>query len=293
MAEGQTSEPEKRSAAWWRERISAALLGQFQLPGWLLLLIAIVIGVPDWHSRYEFWLSTALSVGNHISVVAAILLWPYFSPMLATVAILYLVGVSRFQNRVMRHPAVAIAAWICVGLCLVAIVLTAGLGATEIYIRREVAKGIAGLPRGTPDEAAPGRPQSSPYISNWGAFQPDQIRILLVEVPRLKPILPSTVWITVAPAGDTGSYASQFQEILVRSGIQPGLRSQNPRGPEEEGLMLAVRDLDNITTAAQKVREAFEIANIHLKLVRLSDDMKQADSALEFAVFVGPRPVRR
>jgi hypothetical protein len=53
--------------------------------------------------------------------------------------------------------------------------------------------------------------------------------------------------------------------------------------------MIAVRNPDQMPLAAQKIREAFEIANIHLRPIQLPDNLAGPDR--EFVVFLGPRPI--
>jgi hypothetical protein len=134
-------------------RLADVLFGHIpiKLPGWVLLLLAVIIAVPDLKSRYDFWLQVALSSGGWWATVATVLLWPYFSATLAIVGVLYLVMVSR--------PSSASSStlwWISAALCFIAIVATVGYGATEIYIRTEIAKVLSGVPR----TASPSAPNS-------------------------------------------------------------------------------------------------------------------------------------
>lgn len=76
-----------------KDRFAKALLGQFQVPGWLFLILAIVIGVPDWTSRYQFWLGVAKSTSGKMSVVATILLWPYFPLVLAVIGLSFIANI--------------------------------------------------------------------------------------------------------------------------------------------------------------------------------------------------------
>jgi hypothetical protein len=53
--------------------------------------------------------------------------------------------------------------------------------------------------------------------------------------------------------------------------------------------MIAVHDRNNIPVAAQKVMEAFEIADIPYKVIRIADG---TSPDIQFSIFVGPRPIR-
>jgi hypothetical protein len=203
------------SRAWIVQRVTGALLGQFNVPGWLLIIIAIFIGVPDWNSRVEFWLSVAQSSGGHMSMAAKILLWPYFAPALAVIGIVYLVVVNRFESRLARHPILPIVAWTGVVICFVAITLTVGYGAVEIYIRQEIAKGITGIPCGAPDD----RPNQPPVYSSARQLTPDQIRILAVELSKIKDLVKSVQIYTAPGDNEAWSLYAQLNEVFQRSGI--------------------------------------------------------------------------
>jgi hypothetical protein len=69
---------------------------------------------------------------------------------------------------------------------------------------------------------------------------------------------------------------------------------QVPRGPEEEGIMLEVKDINTIPESAEKFREALEVANIHPTVIEIPNslslptDQKNTD----FIVFIGPAPIK-
>jgi hypothetical protein len=274
-----------------RERVANALLGQFQVPGWLFIILAVVIGVPDWNSRYEFWLGVVKSMGGHMSVVASILLWRYFPATLGLVGALFLFVGWNQKYAAQRHPVVPIVGWVCFAICVVAITLTAAYGWHEITLREAYDQGRAGAPRGTPDENYLNRPQR-PLFANSNIYNltPDQIRILIQEIPKLKPLI-RAAYFSKAPNDNGAPFTLwlQFQDVFIRSGIPPALITEEPRGPEEEGLMIVVRDPDQMPLAAQKLREAFEIANIRLKPIQAPDGILRPDQ--DFLIFLGPPPI--
>jgi hypothetical protein len=96
-------------------QIANVLLGQIKLPGWLFLLLAIIMAIPDWKSRYEFWLEVAKSSGGQLAMVANVLAWPYFSPALAIAGVLYLLLVGQPKKGVQRHPLIPIIGWVILG----------------------------------------------------------------------------------------------------------------------------------------------------------------------------------
>jgi hypothetical protein len=119
---------------------------------------------------------------------------------------------------------------------------------------------------------------------------PDQSRIFLQEFPKLKPLIKAVVFSRAPSDQNAYSYFLRMHEILTRSGIPSDLRDQLPRGPEEEGLMIEVRDTKQVPLSAQRMREAFEIANIHLNLIEMPQSYVPLD--VDFVIFIGPQPIR-
>jgi hypothetical protein len=202
----------------WRRWLTSWLLGTVPLPGWAMLILAIVIGVPDRKSRYEFWLATAQSTGSRIAMFAPILGHPYFPGVLAFVGIIYLVIVGFPGEGVIRHKWLPFAAWATLAVCVSVMIVTAGFGWTEFYIRREIAKGNAGIPRNTPDENNPNR-QQVPLSTVGQNLQPDQIRILLAEFPRLRQLVKKILFTYPPDNNESYSIYTQYKDVLVRSGI--------------------------------------------------------------------------
>jgi hypothetical protein len=274
-----------------KERFAHALLGQFQVPGWLLLTLAIIIGVPDWTSRYQFWLGVAKSTGGKISVVATILLWPYFPAVLALTGVALLFAGWNQKYPAQRHPIVPVAGLASFVVCFLAVLLTAGYGWHEITLREAYERGRAGAPRGTPDETGPQRPQVPLYANtDLYAVTPDQVRILLQEFPKLKPLVKAVRFARAPSDSNAYNYFQRMHDVLTRSGIPSDLTDQIPRGPEEEGLMIEVRDAKQLPVSAQRMLEAFEIANIHLRPIQLPENFVPPD--VDFVIFIGPTPIR-
>jgi hypothetical protein len=66
----------------WRQRIKAVFTEPVKLPGWAAVLLVIVEVVPDWKSRFEFWLQMAKGMGGGIAMAATVIASPYFTPTL-------------------------------------------------------------------------------------------------------------------------------------------------------------------------------------------------------------------
>ncbi len=104
--------------------VANLLLGQFPLPlpGWLLLILAIYISVPDWNARNQYWFSVAKSSGGLVSLVASVVLWPYFAPVLALIGLTYIIATARPSIAPTHHPIVAAIGWIAFVVCFLAVV---------------------------------------------------------------------------------------------------------------------------------------------------------------------------
>jgi hypothetical protein len=276
------------SISTFARRLRAAFTAR-KIPAWVFILYAIFREIPDFDSRIRFWLETTKYMGGYTGTVAAVLASPYFAPGLAGAAVLYLIFVGEPKKGVQRHSFWPYAAWIVLIICVGALALTAGWGAIEIYVRREANKIALGIPRGAPGETNASIPQAPLYSDAWGPTS-DQFKILLTELPKLKPYV-KNVWLSSASSdSQAGAYLIPLMQVLDRSGLSFGTFTQSPRDPSEEGLMLAVPDISNPSIGAQKVREAFEVANIHLRLIALPDSLKSPDR--DFVIFIGPRPIK-
>jgi hypothetical protein len=276
------------STSTFARRLRAAFTAR-KIPAWVFILYAIFREIPDFDSRIRFWLETTKYMGGYLGTVAAVLASPYFAPGLAGVAVLYLLFVGEPKKGVQRHVFWPYAAWIVLALCVSALAITAGWGAIEIYVRQEGNKIALGIPRGAPGEPGP-QSQVPLYDSDFWGLTSDQLKILLTELPKLKPYV-KIVWLSSASTDNqAGAFLSPLMQIIDRSGLSFGTITQSPRDPSEEGLMLAVSDINNPSIGAQKVREAFEVANIHLRLISLPDSLKLPDR--DFVIFIGPRPIK-
>src|SRR6266536_5310139 len=83
--------PEPSSSRWarWRRRVVGLFTEPIKLPGWAAAGLAIIIFVPDWHARIEFWLAVVKSMGGYAGMTATVLASPYFSPALFVSGILW------------------------------------------------------------------------------------------------------------------------------------------------------------------------------------------------------------
>jgi hypothetical protein len=285
-----TNDPPRRPFP--RQSLAERLLAftRIKLPAWLVLLLLIFHQIPGWKDDIDFWIDVAKHSGGFFAVIAAAISSPFFTPILAVAAVIYLVVVGQPKSFVQRHPAWAVLGWSVFVVCASAIAVTAISGFYELKLREAHDQGAAGIPRNTPDVNSPARPQTPLYTDNWGSITPDQVRILLQELPKLKPASPTVRFSSVPNDNEGYSIWLQFDQIFKRSGIDAPRLNEIPRGPEEEGLMLAVHDPNNIPLSAQKLREAFAIANIPLRVIVLPEGLVVPQ--IEFVIFIGPHPIR-
>jgi hypothetical protein len=194
------------------EFISGLLLAQFNLPAWLTILLAIYIGIPDWNSRNEFWLSVAKSSGGPMSIIASIFLWKYFAPTLSVVAIIYLVLVNRRTAPSIgppsQHPVAAVMAWGTFTVCLLALLITAGYGAIQIYIQREIANGLS------PDRIANELRGGDSFCYIFVDLK--ALRSIDNGFPRTlitsKTEIPSVAWWFYPPGADKDYYSPEYMD---------------------------------------------------------------------------------
>jgi hypothetical protein len=258
------------------------LLGQAVHWGWLSL---DVLGRLD-----VFWRIVESMGGTPATIASAISSWEFSLALIAT-GVGYTVFVGEPEAGTQRHswwPYVAASVFF---ICFAAIGSVAIYGAIEFYIREQIAKGIAGVPR----DESPGdqsRSQRPLYTGQWG-LTADQRRILLVELPKLKPNV-NILWLAIAPYDDGSASAytatGPLQNLAGRSGLTPAVINEVPRDPSETGLMLSVRDPDDLSIGTQKFLEALAVADIHPKIITMPDSLKSERSDRDFIFFIGPRP---
>ena len=240
---------------------SRLLLGQIRLPTWSFFVLAIIVGVPDWNSRIQFWLQAAKSSGGLLGAMATALLWPYASVVIAGLGLLSLLAFEvRDRKLAGNTPSVAFA-WASLAVCTAAVGSTAVYGYVQVYIKREVAAGIAGLPRNVPNLADPNRTQK-PLSTASRQLQPDQQRVLLQMLPKLKPLLPSITFMYDASDYEPISVAQGYQKVFARSGISTSNQYRQPSGPDDTGIRILVADVRNITEAAQVLKRDLELADV-------------------------------
>lgn len=252
--------------------------------GWILL---------DWAGRASLFLDAVKSMGGDPAVIASVVNSPFFGVGLIVVGIGYVVFVGEPHAGVQRHAWWPYVGWGFFTLCAIVVLLTVGYGAFVIAAREEGAKIALGIPRGAPGENSPTHPQT-PLFSGKYSLQPDQIRILILEFAKLLPDISPVVVVRVELDVTGITIYSQLVDALTRSGVGTSLGFDTPHNPNDEGLMLIVGDPNNVPPDAEKIREAFVVANVPLKVIpRVGFRVPTStDRALgQYRIFVGPQPL--
>jgi hypothetical protein len=254
-----------------------------KLPGVLLTAFGLGWKLLDIGGRLDLFIRIAESMGGSLALLATALLSPWTSVGLVAVGVGYVVFVGEPEKGAQRHPWWPYAGWALLACSVLSLLIVAGWGAIEFYVREEVAKVQAGIPRNTPDSSSR---QQRPLFTGNRNLTPDQMRILAVEFDKIKPFIRiRIVQIAVAPKDyEAAALREQFSDILTRVGLPMAPMQRDPRGLIDEGMAIGVRDPSNPPRDAEKFREALAVANIEVPLV------KWDQGSDTFIFFIWPRP---
>jgi hypothetical protein len=286
QSEGQ---PARWSLQWLFAKASWLLLGQFKIPGWLGFAFAIFWGVPAWQSKIDFWAATVRSSGSHLAPLADVLTWPYLPATIALLSCVYLVAVSRTaSSHSPRNAVLAGIAWSSLTLIVLASITVAGYGAIEFYIRAEIEKGRAGIPRAeSPANSQQNGTDRPLYTDNPRGLTQNQQRLLIGMGEKLGAELPPFPITYMAFDGEAGGYARQFKIAFEHAAIRTLGPSEQPlSNPGLSGLYIEVDNLNS--PAGRALQQALEVMDVHAKLV---DDLPRFAN-YPLVLFVAPRPIQ-
>lgn len=128
--------PMRPKPPWWKR--PQRLVSKPKLPAWPVLLWLLIQQIPDWKGRIDFWLDAAKTAGGYTAVAAAVIGSPYFSLGMAGAAVLWLAFAGEPRRGVIRHPWLPYLGWTIAGFFFTAIIVTAGWGAIQLYVNRQV-----------------------------------------------------------------------------------------------------------------------------------------------------------
>jgi hypothetical protein len=271
----------------WPRRISA-LFTRPKLPAWAFILLGIIQWVPDWKARIEFWFDAARSMGGYMGTIATVVASPYFNVGLSAFGVAWLIFIGEPVRGVQRDPRWRYVGWSIFAICLTTVIVTAGYGAIEIYIREEIATRQATILHDGTNPHAPPQPADATFLYRR-RLSSDQFRTLVQEGPKLKPFFPSLL-VTIAPGdGEADTLRLDLVDALIRGGITISEASQVPEGPDQTGVMIAIPDIHNPPEDAEHLRQALEIIGIIPKYITLPADRWVVKAAP--ILFIGPRPI--
>jgi len=124
----------------WRQRVKAVFTDRSKWPGWAAILLVVFEVVPDWKSRFDFWLDVAKSTGGYLAVAATVIASPYFTPALLVAGLAWIAFAGEAPRGVQRHHWLRYVGWSIVSVCVTVVVLTAGYGAITFYIKQQVSQ---------------------------------------------------------------------------------------------------------------------------------------------------------
>jgi hypothetical protein len=132
----------RRSAAGktWRQRVKAVFTEPVKLPGWAAVLFVAVQVIPDWKSRFDFWLEIAESTGGYFAVAASVIASPYFTPSLLAAGLAWIIFAGESPRGVQRHHWLRYAGWSILIVCVTVVLLTAGYGGFTFYVKQLVSE---------------------------------------------------------------------------------------------------------------------------------------------------------
>jgi hypothetical protein len=109
-----------------------------KLPAWAVIALLVLQQIPDWKSRYDFWLAAAKSLGGVPAMIASTIGSPYFGVIAGTIAAAYIVLVGEPKTKTQRHHWWPYIGWSIFGILLTVTVITGIIGYVEIDIKQEV-----------------------------------------------------------------------------------------------------------------------------------------------------------
>jgi hypothetical protein len=146
---------------------------------------------------------------------------------------------------------------------------------------------------GPASDVPPSAPKSTPLeivAKRVSVYNPsgDQQRALLSEIFLLKDRLPQKMWITRPRDVGAQSIARQYERVFERAGIRVEQEQQQPAGPDEVGIMIAVADVTKPPNVAVELAEAMRKLGFEIKIVPLTGDAK---GKTDFSLYIGMEPL--
>jgi hypothetical protein len=136
-----------------------------------------------------------------LGTIAAIIASPFFGIALIAYGVAHLLFVGE-PTRVLHHPAWTYLGWSIFGICLTAIVITAGWGAVHAYIQTEISRGI-----------------QTQQVEDRHLSQEQAEKLLSIFKPTASEF-PNNIQVeAVSASPDAAGYALQFMQIFHLAGL--------------------------------------------------------------------------
>jgi len=257
-----------------------------KLPGWTLIVLGLGWKALDILGRIDVFLKVADSVGGTPALITSVLTSIWTSIVLVAMGTAYLIFVGEPQKGVQRQPW-----WPYVGYTIALIFFgfaatMVGYGALELYIRKEIAKGVSGLPRDTP--ANPQNESGKPLYGAPRALTENQKRLLIAELAKVRSELPSISITYLDGDMEAFAYADEIRRCFSRSAVfVPPLRQAQMGEPDWNGLLLEVPDANQPSAKAKTLQQTLLLIDIYAKFVSYPLNTGEAH------IFVGPRVIQR
>jgi hypothetical protein len=187
--------PELPKLQWYRR-----LLARWKWPGWASIGLG---GSRIFHlwEDLDFAFNALRSLGGEIGMIAAVITSPFFAIGLIAYGVVHLVVVGE-PRRPLQHQAWVYLGWSIFGVCLTAIIMTAGWGVIQAYIQSQIYHGIE-------TQKLPDRHLLSEQINNLlGVLKPNADSF------------PNNMQVeSVSSSPDAAGYAQQFMEVFHLAGL--------------------------------------------------------------------------
>ena len=254
------------------------LFTRIKLPGWLVLILLALREIPDWKHRIDFWIEVARHMGGGLSILAGILASSFFTPALATLAILYLLFVGEPKQGVQRHPWWPYFGWLVFAFCFATIAVPIGYGALEIYLNAQVNSRVGEFQR-----------QAAPTFWRPTNGQKQLLGAALSMVPEKDRFQIQVL--TLISSNQSQTYANELLSVFADNHWMANGTMDTRLRPDLLGLYLVVSpDVQSQSDApigAQKLSEILIKAQIPFKIGHMPGLPKDS---FALAVGAGPEP---
>jgi len=251
-----------------------------KIPAWIAIVYVVVTEVPHWKHRIDFWLGTVVAMGGLLSHVAAVFAWPYFSYVLLFAGFAYLIFVGEPARGVQRHPWWPYLAGSVFSLCVTAMVVTAGWGAIQVYIQREISHRDAEIQQ---------RALGTPVFWHLSDYSRNTLKFELDKVPTDDRF---PVQIKCLPDSISRTFVNDIGQIFLDEQwkLTTNCLSSNVR-PDLLGIYISVaKSITRAEDAPPNARKLANILGVTGILFEWSADASTKDGEFFLVIGNGPKP---